>query len=332
MVSMAVAALLIILTTLLIGDASTIGNVFVISLFIIVIPYFVCEYTGFLWLKSVEKQFPNFIRDLADSKRSGMSLPEAVHICSKTNYGKLTSEIKSMSNRLTWGTPFLRVMEIFGKRVKNSKIILEALDIMSESYKSGGNITATLDSVAKDIRTLQDAEEERRGLVRQHVMIMYAIFFIFLAVSLSIIYVMVPMMSQQPKGEVEALAFTFVNPCPDTCWIMAEAECKNNLDRCIWKQDTISKENKCFETQSLVFPCNLFVVTCSMFNVSSSGIACYYVALFFFILVIQGIFSGLIAGQLGENSVVAGSKHSIIMVSAAISIFMFLSKLGLLPS
>ena len=180
---------------------------------------------------------------------------------------------------------------------KKSKIITEALEIIKESYTSGGNITATLDSVAKDIRTLQDAEEQRKSLVRQHVMIMYAIFFIFLAVSITIIFVMVPMMAQQPEGQTEALAFQFVNPCP---------------------------------VGIPMFPCNIFNIVCTIFDVPF-GISCYYIALFFFILVIQGIFSGLIAGQLGENSVIAGTKHSIIMVSAAISIFMFLSKLGMLP-
>jgi len=297
-VSVILAVALVLLAALLIGDAGTVGNVFVISLFIIIIPYFVCEYTGFIWLKSIERQFPNFIRDLADSNRSGMSLPEAIHICSKTNYGKLTDEVKSMSNRLTWGTHFIRVMEIFNKKLEKSKIITEALDIIKESYKSGGNITSTLDSVAKDIRILQDAEDERKSLVRQHVMIMYAIFFIFLAVSLMIIYVMVPMMQQQPEGEVEALAFRFVDPCP---------------------------------ADTPMFPCNIFFGLCAVFDVST-GISCYYIALFFFILLIQGIFSGLIAGQLGENSIIAGSKHSIIMVSAAISIFMFLAKMGFLPT
>ena len=43
------------------------------------------------------------------------------------------------------------------------------------------------------------------------------------------------------------------------------------------------------------------------------GIANYYVAIFFYVVLIQGIFMGLIAGQLGENSITAGSKHSLIM-------------------
>lgn len=42
---------------------------------------------------------------------------------------------------------------------------------------------------------------------------------------------------------------------------------------------------------------------------------------FFHMILIQGFFSGLIAGQLGEGSPVAGIKHSAFMVVAAIAIF-----------
>jgi flagellar protein FlaJ len=54
--------------------------------------------------------------------------------------------------------------------------------------------------------------------------------------------------------------------------------------------------------------------------------------MFFSVVIIQGIFTGLIAGQLGENSAVAGIKHSIIMVFVAVGVFFFLAKAGLLPA
>jgi len=65
-----------------------------------------------------------------------------------------------------------------------------------------------------------------------------------------------------------------------------------------------------------------------MLEVDPYSVSCYYVSLFFYVLIIQGICSGLIAGQLGENSAVAGAKHSIIMVSVAVFIFILLSKMG----
>jgi hypothetical protein len=72
-------------------------------------------------------------------------------------------------------------------------------------------------------------------------------------------------------------------------------------------------------------------MTCEMLDVNPEGMSCYYVSLFFYVLIIQGICSGLIAGQLGENSVVAGVRHSIIMASAALFTIIFFSRMGMFP-
>ena len=68
-----------------------------------------------------------------------------------------------------------------------------------------------------------------------------------------------------------------------------------------------------------------------MFGAASEGLGCYYIAMFFSVVMVQGIFTGLIAGQLGENSAIAGVKHSIIMVFVAVGIFFFIAKTGMLP-
>jgi len=295
----AIVAVSLIAIGIFSADAATLGNMIIISVFLSLGPYFLYSYSRMVWVKSLEAQFPNFVRDLADSSRSGMSFPEAVRIATKAHYGKLSPEIEIMNNRLSWGTPFLRVLEIFGERVKESRIITEALEIIKHSYESGGSIPATLDSVSKDIIMLQEAEAERSSMVKQHVMIMYGVFFMFVGIAIMIIYVMVPMIEAQSNVETSSnmmMGFEFKNPC--------EA--------------------------GTIFPCSFFSMICVFFNVSE-GIGCYYLALFFTVIIITGVFTGLIAGQLGDNSVIAGVKHSMVMVIAAIAIFMFLSKVGLLP-
>jgi len=289
----------LIILGLILGDVAVLGNLVIISVLISIVPYFLYKYSKFMWLKGIEEQFPNFVRDLADSARSGMSFSEAVSIASKANYGKLSIEVEKMKNRLSWGTPFLRVLDIFGEKVKDSKIITEALKIIKQSYESGGNIASTLDAVAKDMLMLKEAETERQSLVKQHVFIMYGLFFVFLGISVMIIYVMVPMIQSQSSIEARGggLGFYFSNPCQG----------------------------------SNMFPCDFFSGICSLLAIPE-GIGCYYVALFFSVVVIQGLFTGLIAGQLGENSAIAGTKHSIIMVFAAIGIFLFLSKTGFFPT
>jgi flagellar protein FlaJ len=298
------SSLMMVFIGLLTGDVAVIGNLLILSVIISVVPYFLWKYSKLMWLKSIENQFPNLVRDLADSERSGMSLSEAIKIASKANYGKLSLEVQKMHNRLSWGTPFLRVLEIFGNGVKESKIILETLNIIRQSYEGGGDIAATLDSVARDMVMLKEAEAERSSLVKEQVMLMYGIFFMFLGVAIMIIFVMVPMIQTQPQGSTTSfssgganLGFSFSNPCKGITF----------------------------------FPCGFFSGICSMLGNIPDGIGCYYIAMFFSVVVIQGIFTGLIAGQLGENSAVAGVKHSLIMVFIAIGVFFFLAKAGMLP-
>jgi len=297
---------------LMLGDAGTLGNLIIIAAFVLTGPYFLHSYSKLMWIKSIEQQFPNFIRDISDSIRSGMSFPEAIRISTKSHYGKLTPEIQLMNNRLSWGTPFLRVLEIFGERVKDSKMIAEAIGIIKQSYGSGGKVSSTLDSVSRDMIMLKEAEAERGSVVRQHVMIMYGIFFLFLGIAIMIIYVMVPMITSQVEIDPEARFGMggFTNPCcPQSC--------------------RPSCEPQCVSSSSAIFPCSYFSMICSVFGVEE-GLGCYYLALFFTVVLIEGIFTGLIAGQLGSNSVVAGTKHSMIMVLSAIGIFMFITKVGLL--
>jgi len=50
-----------------------------------------------------------------------------------------------------------------------------------------------------------------------------------------------------------------------------------------------------------------------------------YIRLFFHAAILEGFFSGLVAGQIGEGDVRLGLKHSIIMVTVAYVFFMFMS-------
>lgn len=287
----------LIMLGVFLGDVGVMGNLIIISTFITITPYFVYRYSKFLWVKSIERQFPNLVRDLADSARSGMSMPEAIKIASKANYGKLTSEVSKMNNRLSWGTSFTRVMEIFGEKVKDSKLILEELNIIKQSYGGGGDIPSTLDSVSRDMLMVKEAEAERSSMVKQHVLLMYGIFFMFLGISAMIINVMVPMIDAQPGIHAESLGFSFINPCEGMG----------------------------------MFPCGLFNSIGAMFGAPPRAVASYYIALFFCVTVIQGLCIGLITGQLGEGSVIAGIKHSLIMVFSSFGVFLFLAKIGFLP-
>lgn len=278
-------------------DSTMLANMLFPAITILILPYFLQRYAFYRWVKSLEGQFPNFVRDLADAKRSGMSFPQSIEIASRSNYGKLTPEVKRMHNKLSWGIPFVRVINLFKERTGGSKLITEAMTVIEESFKSGGDVASTLDSIARDIVMLKETEAERVSMLKQNVMIMYGIFFMFVGISIMIIFVMVPMVQTQPNIPEGSFGFSFDNPCQGVSY----------------------------------FPCNVFGAI-GFFLGASDGIASYYIAIFFVVVLTQGIFIGLIAGQLGENSVTAGSKHAIIMTLSGVGLFIFLAKAGFFPA
>ncbi|MBI4020765.1 MAG: type II secretion system F family protein [Candidatus Aenigmarchaeota archaeon] len=289
-----ILAVIVVVIGALSGDVGVLGNMTLIGAIIAVLPFFIYKYTTYAWVRSLEGQFPAFIRDLADSRRSGMSFPESIKLATRANYGKLSEEIMLMHNKLSWGIPFIRVLEIFQHRLRQSKLIKEAVTIIKESYKSGGDIASTLQSISRDMVMLKEAEAERASMVKQHVMIMYGVFFMFVGISVMIILVMVPMIQTQPEGlQAGNVGIGFSDPCEGLA----------------------------------LFPCNLFNLVGGFLGIAP-GITNYYVSLFFLVVVIEGIFTGLIAGQLGESSIIAGSKHSLIMTFIGIGVFLFITKAG----
>lgn len=286
--------IVLILLGVLSMDVGILGNLLLISILVFASTLFLIKYAYYTWLKALEMQFPNFVRDLSDSIRSGMSMKQAIILASKTNYGKLSAEIKSMAAKLSWDIPVLRVLEIFQKRISGSRLMSEAVDIMKEAYTSGGDVAATLDSIARDMMMFKEIEAERESMARGHIIIMYGIFFMFVGIALMIIFIMVPMIKAGPQEM--RFGFGFGNPCENF----------------------------------LGFPCNYYQLLGSALGVPQ-GVALYYVSLFFTIVIIQGIFMGFIVGQLGESSVLAGAKHSLIMVITALAIFLFIIRAGLIP-
>lgn len=284
-----------IVVGILSGDRGVLANGLIISTLCVVIVYFFYQYQRYKDIKEMERVFPNFLRDLAEAINSGMPLYKAIQQTSKIGYGRLSLELKKMSNQISWGISVDKVLDQFAERVKDSKRLSMAIKIVKESYISGGDVVSVIDSVSNNLITLQDAEKEKKSILHQHMLIIYAITIIFIVIILFINRLLMPIFSSPAFGAQAGLT----NPC----------------DTCIAGACTI---------------CDLFDITSTtMFGVER-GIASYYISLFFYMAFIQALFAGLVAGEISENSIIAGLKHSLILSMIVIISFMFLSRLGLL--
>jgi len=280
-----------------------IGLIIVSSAFIISLPQLFLVYEKYRNVKDYEEKLPIFLRDVIESLRSGMPFHEAVIHTSRIDYGSFSKEIKKIANQISWGMPFDRVMRQFIERMRGKKRVEMALNAILECYMSGGDVTSTLESVADASVMLQESEKEKQSLLNQYVMLMYAISFIFIAIVVVIDNLMVPIFTiSTTPGSADSMGVK--NPC-----------------------------NTCFAAECAV--CDLFKGTALVFSganpsINPSSISSYYLALFFLMSIIEAACCGLVAGEISENSLFAGIKHSIIMLVVTFGAFLILVYLKLL--
>ena len=62
------------------------------------------EYLRLRKVRKIDARFPDFVRDLAESRRAGMTFTRAIMHASTGNYGVLTEEIKKIAQQISWGS------------------------------------------------------------------------------------------------------------------------------------------------------------------------------------------------------------------------------------
>ncbi|MEM5874989.1 MAG: type II secretion system F family protein [Candidatus Aenigmatarchaeota archaeon] len=274
------------------NDIGVLGNTILISAVLIIGLFSIFEYKKYRELKEMEEKFPTFLRDLTETISSGVSLPKAIVLCSKYDYGSLNKEIKKMVNQISWHIPINKVLERSAKEMRKSRKMSVALRILREAYISGGNIPAVLTSLSESFEKLEEIGKERKSILNQYVVMIYAISFIFLVVIVMIQRILIPILSNPQLGYMGAS-----NPCLN-CY---GAACDL---------------------------CNFYRLTSfSLFNAKEENF--YYISLFFYLSVIQAFFAGLVAGQISEGSYKAGLKHSIILITVIIGVFLIIYRIGI---
>jgi len=281
------------------ANAGVIGNGIILGIFLIAVPIILIRYEKFRTIKEIEEKFPLFLRDVVETIRSGMPLHQAIIVNSKLDYGRLSKEVRKMAHQLSWRMPVTKVLDQFTERMKSSKRLYSSMQTIRESYLSGGDVVSTFESVADNLTQLDDAEKERRALLNQYVILMYGIAFIFVGIVAAINKLLVPVfqVASTPGGS-EALGLT--NPCAAPVGF-----------------------------EGVI--CDIYAIPAKyLFLIDPTSIGAYYTSLFFFMSVIVSISAGLVAGQISENSLTAGIKHSAIMSAGVVGLMFILKFVNLL--
>jgi len=130
-------------------------------------------------IKAIERRLPDFLRDVAEAGRFGMTLAEAIVVSSSGRYGKLTPEIQKMAAQIEWGVPVGESLRLFAERVK-TPMVGRVVSIIVKSSDAGGDVADVLTMVSHDSKEVQLTEDERKIAMSTYIAVIYIAFLVFL--------------------------------------------------------------------------------------------------------------------------------------------------------
>ncbi|HHF56376.1 MAG TPA: hypothetical protein ENL42_05615 [Thermoplasmatales archaeon] len=162
-------------------------------------PFGFYEYALYRKINLMEERFPEFLRDLAESRKAGMTMARAVEMAAKGDYGYLTPEIKKMAVQISWGLPFSEALKKFGERIK-TPLVQRTTTMVVKASEAGGKIADVIEAAAKNVREIKILQAERRTEMKMYLMIIYISFFVFLAVIIALASMFLPKLYEAASG------------------------------------------------------------------------------------------------------------------------------------
>ena len=167
--------------------------------------FFLLYPASFYWEKvekrknEIEEKFPDFLRDMAEYWKGGLSMTVAVQTLVKSEYGALNDEVKKMSDQLSWGIKFSDVIKQFSERV-GTPLVKRAITLIAEADRAGGKISDILVTAANDSREIKFLEGERSRAIGSYIAVIWTSYFVFLGVITLLGRIFIPAIASSNTG------------------------------------------------------------------------------------------------------------------------------------
>jgi len=148
----------------------------------------------------IEAKFPDFLRDMAEYWKGGLSMTVAVQTLVKSEYGALNDEVKKMSDQLSWGIKFSDVIKQFADRV-GTPLVKRAITLIAEADRAGGKISDILVTAANDSREIKFLEGERTRAIGSYIAVIWTSYFVFLGVITLLGKIFIPAIAKSNSGD-----------------------------------------------------------------------------------------------------------------------------------
>jgi flagellar protein FlaJ len=156
-------------------------NRLIFTFYIIVIPLTLFHEYKERRDRKLQSQIPDFLKKLASTNETGMTLRESIYLLTKAQIGNLAAEIRKMWNDIQWGLSVNEALTRFANRIR-THIVARAITLLTKANESSGDIGEVLLVAARDAAAEQELKRERTINMLIYIVIIYISFLVFIGI------------------------------------------------------------------------------------------------------------------------------------------------------
>jgi len=113
-----------------------------------------------------------FLRDLVEVRKSGMSPEKSIEALSRRDYKFFSRHLRNISTKINWGYPLRQIYDEFAANVKNW-IALVNIYLLIDTIEVGGGTERSIESLAEFSESTKQLEAEKKAMLMPLVIVPY---------------------------------------------------------------------------------------------------------------------------------------------------------------
>ena len=113
-----------------------------------------------------------FLRDLVETRKSGLSPERCFDVLSDRDYKGFTKHLKSINMKLNWGFPIRQIYQEFSEKIRNWLALVNVY-LLIDTLEVGGGSVESLESLATFSEATKRLEDEKRSLLMPMIVVPY---------------------------------------------------------------------------------------------------------------------------------------------------------------
>jgi archaellum biogenesis protein FlaJ (TadC family) len=183
------------------------------------VPYLFYKYIESKIYENISNNYTYFLSYLSESLASGMTLLDALAYLSSVDLGYLSFLVKKLYNWIAWGMSFEKAFTLFNMYFDELPNIKMINYVILETYKGGGDISKVLKRLYSDLESVKELDGLKKAYVSQQIMVLYAIFVIFIGLSISILNTIKPLIISEVSASTIHTTFNFFSSQINYSWL-----------------------------------------------------------------------------------------------------------------